>query len=291
LEDLKNMFRIKVDEIGKDVYRRKNVNKKRVLDIANLRDDETIAPFVREVIAALEKDDYGELIRMCGGTDAWDAKYSVIKAKMADQLAASFFQWEEEEEDGKKKKKKKGGKKKKKKKKKEEAGEGLSLQEQMALHDEEIKKLGQCRLTERAEAAKKKEEEEEEEAEEEEEDAGDLDTLQDLYDREIEKSKNGEGGEEKTTLTELSLQEQMAAYDEEIANLEKVGVEAEEPPRIEREEEEADSLRRVYIMLFGEAPPKKMKKLGILLGCEDEVGIVGEGDIGARVAALRIIVL
>ena len=92
----------------------------------------------------------------------------------------------------------------------------------------------------------------------------------------------------KEEAAELSLAEQMAEMEKQIAELPTLASVSPPPPPPVQTDEEA--LAAIYHKLLEYPPPPKMKFTSILLTCEDEVGLPGDGTTAERVAALKLLV-
>jgi len=84
----------------------------------------------------------------------------------------------------------------------------------------------------------------------------------------------------------LSLAEQMAAVDAQLASLPKRSELTPPPPP---QQTDSAVLAAVYSKLF-DTPPHKKMKITVLAACEDVVGLPSDGAMEERVAALKLLV-
>ena len=80
----------------------------------------------------------------------------------------------------------------------------------------------------------------------------------------------------------------MADMEKQIAELPTLATVPPTPPQPPLIDEEV--LAAIYETLFDTLPSKKMKITTVLLACEDEVGLPGDGSREERVAALKLLV-
>ena len=100
----------------------------------------------------------------------------------------------------------------------------------------------------------------------------------------------GRGGKEekKEEKPELSLAEQMADMESQLAELPTLASKVEPPPP--SPQSDSDALDEIYLKLFDCARPPKMKTAVVLDACESDVGLPGEGTTAERVTALKLLV-
>ena len=169
------------------------------------------------------------------------------------------------------------------KKKKADTAKADALEESFFEWDEEEIKKKQPEKKKKKKKPKKKKEEKKELSLEEQMAAVDAQLAMIREGREAAVEKEEES-------PELSLEEQMAALDAELATMREPGVSVTPAPVEEESESVEIVLGRVYMKLFGGSPLPRMKMTTVLAACEDEVCLPGEGSREERVAALKLIV-
>jgi len=103
---------------------------------------------------------------------------------------------------------------------------------------------------------------------------------------EKKKKKPKKKKEKKEEALMLSLAEQMAAVDAQLASLPKLSEPTPPPPP---QQTDSAVLAAVYSKLF-DTPPHKKMKITVLAACEDVVGLPSDGAMEERVAALKLLV-